>query len=107
MSIRGKARLNLVVAATNVALERWLIVLDCEPFEPIGLTDPNRVGPPFLDGRTLFHQSILRPQLADTDPSCAAWVKSLINLRGVSPFNAAAASSMVSRLYGVSALRRA
>ena len=32
-SIRGKARQNLLVATVNVALERQLITLDCQPFK--------------------------------------------------------------------------
>ena len=33
MGIRDKARQNLLVAAVNVALERQLITLDCQPIE--------------------------------------------------------------------------
>ena len=32
-SIRGTARQNLLVATVNVALERQLITLDCQPFK--------------------------------------------------------------------------
>ena len=32
-SIRGKARQNLLVATVNVAVERQLITLDCQPFK--------------------------------------------------------------------------
>lgn len=32
-SIRGTARQNLLVATVNVALERQLITLDCQPFQ--------------------------------------------------------------------------